>query len=99
MTYSPDYPLKTATLTTSDTAITAAAVQTMYYGAVVAAGGTATAVTILTGGSGGTIIDTFEVAANSSEAHMFKVPVVAVNLYANVDANTQDCLVYYQDNE
>lgn len=97
--YSPDYPLKVAALTTTDTAVTAAAVKTMYYGAVVSAGGSATAVTVLTGGSGGTIIDSFEVAASLSEEHIFIVPIVATNLYVNVDANTNTCSVYYQDNE
>lgn len=94
---SADSPLQYSSLTTSDTDITAAGIKTWYYGATVAAGGTATAVTILSGGSGGTVIDTFEVAANRSESHTFRVPVLAYNLRANVDANTQECIVYYHE--
>lgn len=94
---SADTPLQYSSLTTADTDITAATIKTWYYGCVVASGTAATAVLIKDGGSSGTIVDTFEVAANASQAHLFKEPVLVRQLHADVDANTQQCIVYYHE--
>lgn len=84
--------VQSTVVTTTDTAITTT--QAFYYGAMVT-GNAATAVLIRDGGSGGAIIDSFEVAAGGTQEHMFERPIKVTSLYADVDANTNSCIVYF----
>lgn len=89
-----DYPLQYSSITTTDTNITTT--PAYYYGATVVASATATAV-LIREGAAGTIIDSFEVPSNRSEPHMLPIPIKVSALTADVDANTQQCIVYYHE--
>ena len=81
-------------ITTTDTLFAA----TAYYGATVSVGATASAVNIRRGAVGGGIIDVFRMPAAtvaSSENHSMTNPVgCPEGIFADVDANTQNCIVY-----
>lgn len=87
--------LRYSSMTTSDTAITTK--RAYYYGAVCYALAVQSNVLIRDGGAGGTVIDSFEVAAGTTETHALEQPIRVTSLYADVDDNTTSCVVLFQE--